>query len=183
MKIIEELLPGTFVLQNQKFKDDRGFLSVPFSTKNLPKRLGQFQISQTMYTASSKSVLRGLHFQDHTSPISKLISCLSGAIYDVVVDLRHQSKAFGQWAGIHLDETDTLQIFAPAGIAHGFVALAEFSGAFYYQAGDYSAKASCILSWNDPDLAIKWPVKNPVLSDRDKTDGISWQAYKENPIF
>jgi dTDP-4-dehydrorhamnose 3,5-epimerase len=182
MKIIQELLPGVFVLRSQKFQDERGFLSIPFNAKNLPNRIGQFQIAQTMYTVSNKSVLRGLHFQDHTSPIAKLISCTSGAIYDVVVDLRRQSKTFGQWAGIHLDETDTLQVFAPVGIAHGFVALVEFSGVFYYQAGDYNAETSCILSWDDPDLAIEWTIRDPILSDRDR-GGMSWQTYIKNPIF
>lgn len=156
MKIIQELLPAN--------------------------RIGPFHISQTMHTSSKKSVLRGLHYQDNVSPVSKLISCTSGAIYDVVVDLRRQSKTFGQWAGIHLDETDTLQVFAPVGIAHGFVALIEFSGVFYYQAGDYNAETSCILSWDDPDLAIEWTIKNPILSDRDR-GGMSWQTYIKNPIF
>jgi dTDP-4-dehydrorhamnose 3,5-epimerase len=183
VEIVRELLPGVFVLQSRKFQDGRGFLSVPFNAKSLPGELARFQISQTMWTSSNKSVLRGLHFQDHTRPISKLISCINGTIYDVVVDLRYQSKTFGEWAGIYLNGGDTLQVFAPVGIAHGFVSLSNCSGVFYYQAGDYSAEASCILSWNDPDLAIEWPIKYPILSDRDRMKGISWQAYKENPIF
>jgi dTDP-4-dehydrorhamnose 3,5-epimerase len=183
MKIIKELLPDVFVLENEKFTDNRGFLSVPFNAGEIQKFIGPFPVSQTMYTVSGKSVLRGLHFQDHTSPISKLISCVNGLIYDVVVDLRHTSETFGKWAAVFLDGSDTLQVFAPIGVAHGFVSLAEFSSVFYYQAGDYSSEASCILSWNDPDLAIEWPVRNPILSNRDETQGISWKTYIENPAF
>jgi dTDP-4-dehydrorhamnose 3,5-epimerase len=99
-----------------------------------------------------------------------------------VVDLRHRSRTFGQWVGIHLDETDALQIFAPVGIAHGFVSLADLSGVFYYQAGDYNLEASRILRWDDPDLAIEWPIRDPILSNRDKA-GISWQTYTKNTMF
>jgi dTDP-4-dehydrorhamnose 3,5-epimerase len=183
MKITKELLPNVFVLENQKFTDNRGFLSVPFNAGEIQKLIGPFNVSQTMHTVSGMSVLRGLHFQDCTSPISKLISCTNGLIYDVIVDLRHKSETFGQWVEVILDGSDTLQVFAPVGVAHGFVSLAEFSSVFYYQAGDYSAEASCILSWNDPDLAIEWPTRNPILSNRDETQGISWQTYRENPAF
>jgi dTDP-4-dehydrorhamnose 3,5-epimerase len=183
MKIIKELLPGCFVIQNQIFKDSRGSLSVPFSTNEFSKSIGQpFELSQTMYTLSEKSVLRGLHYQNHVSPISKLISCTNGSIYDVIVDLRHNSETFGQWRGIHLNEKDNIQIFAPVGIAHGFVSLITYSGVFYYQAGDYNLDASCVLSWDDCDLAIEWPVKAPILSDRDGK-GISWKTYAKSPVF
>ena len=183
MKIIKELFPDCFVIQNQIFTDKRGHLSVPFNAKKIIECIGPFHISQTMHTSSKKSVLRGLHYQNNVSPVSKLISCFSGAIYDVVIDLRHKSQTYGQWAGIHLDETDNLQVFAPVGIAHGFVSLIQSSDVFYYQAGNYDAEASCILTWNDPDLAIQWPVKNPTLSKRDETQGISWQTYMKNPMF
>lgn len=183
MKIISELLEGVFVLKNEIYRDTRGSLSVPFNVKKFSEHIGPFSLSQTMYTLSSKSVLRGLHYQNNSCPISKLVSCLSGAIYDVVVDLRRNSTTFGQWAGIHLDETDSLQVFVPAGVAHGFMALAESSSVFYYQSGDYSLSASRILKWNDPDLGITWPVETPILSDRDKDDAISWQDYKNNPSF
>lgn len=184
LDIIDEPLGGVFVLEQTKFNDDRGFLTVPFHAEKISQLTGiPFEISQTMYSRSRLGVLRGLHYQDNTKPVAKLISCIRGEVFDVIVDLRTRSKTFGKWIGMRLSEYDTFQIYAPIGTAHGFLSLSEQSDVFYYQQGAYSPEASCIMTWNDPDLAINWPAEDLIISARDRTQGISWQAYKANPMF
>ncbi len=201
MEIVEELLPGVFILKNKSFQDDRGILRVPFHAKEFQQCIGhRFEVTQTMFTQSTKNVLRGLHYQNNTVPVAKLISCTRGRIYDVIVDLRSKSETFGKWGGVNLNSSNGYQIYAPIGTAHGFVSTQDvlyappdaptkwiseqqISEVFYYQAGAYNLEASCILAWNDPDLAIDWPVDAPKMSDRDRTQGISWASYKNNPTF
>lgn len=184
MNIINEPMPGVYVIEIATYEDERGYLQVPFHAEKLSQLIGHpFEISQTMYSQSQIGVLRGLHYQDNTTPIAKLISCIRGKVFDVIVDLRIQSKTFGKWTGMKLSEHDSLQIYAPIGTAHGFVSLAERSDVFYYQQGIYSPEASCIMAWNDPDLAIDWPILIPLLSNRDRTQGITMQEYKIKPMF
>lgn len=184
MKIIQEPLSGVFVLQEEYFEDERGFLYVPFHAKEFGQIDHSFEVSQTMLSISYRNVLRGLHYQDNQNPVAKIINCIKGSIYDVIVDLREKSTTFGQWFGIELGKGVTpMQIYAPVGTAHGFVALSQEAHVVYHQSGLYDLKASCIMAWDDPDLAIKWPIENPILSSRDRTQGESWQEYKSNPIF
>jgi dTDP-4-dehydrorhamnose 3,5-epimerase len=121
---------------------------------------------QDNYSRSAKGVLRGLHFQK-TKPQGKLISVVRGEVYDVAVDIRKGSSAFGQWVGVILSEENKKQLWVPPGFAHGFVVLSEIAD-FEYKCTDYydPSDEGSIL-WNDPDLAIVWPVENPILSDKD----------------
>lgn len=186
MKTIRELLPGVFVLKPQTFDDPRGSLTVPFHTVGIQKCIGQpFIVSQTIRSVSAKYVLRGLHYQDDTAPVAKLISCWRGAIFDVVVDLRRESKGFGSWVSIELSAKNGLQLYVPAGLAHGYLSLTE-SEVFYHQEGLFSSDASHILAWDDPDLGIEWPgrpMAEYILSDRDRTQGRSLQDYKNHLIL
>jgi dTDP-4-dehydrorhamnose 3,5-epimerase len=111
-------------------------------------------------------VLRGLHFQKK-KPQGKLISVARGEVYDVAVDIRKGSSTFGQWVGVILSEENKKQLWVPPGFAHGFVVLSEIAD-FEYKCTDYydPSDEGSIL-WNDPDLAIGWPVENPILSDKD----------------
>jgi dTDP-4-dehydrorhamnose 3,5-epimerase len=184
MEIVQELLPGVFVLKPQIFGDNRGSLSVPFEAKALEYCVGRpFNVAQTMCSISRKNVIRGLHYQNANAPVAKLVSCARGVIYDVIIDLRRKSSFYGEGACIELSPADGYQVYVPVGCAHGYLSLTDRSEVFYYQDGLYSPEASKILAWNDPDLAVNWPVKQPILSDRDRTQGGSWQDYKRNPIF
>jgi dTDP-4-dehydrorhamnose 3,5-epimerase len=173
------------LLEGDRFQDERGNLDVSFQAEEFAWRIGYlFEIDQIMHSFSRPRVIRGLHYQDHTAPVAKLISCLQGRIYDVVVDLRAESETYGQGASVYLDEYDNRLILAPVGTAHGFASLGVGKSiVLYYQDGMYSPEASQILAWDDPDLAIKWPVSEPILSERDRTQGISWLAYMKEPVF
>lgn len=183
MEIVGGLLPGVFLIKSQIFKDNRGSLSIPFEAKTLENCLGRpFNVNQTMCSVSRKDVIRGLHYQDDTAPVAKLVSCVKGAVYDVIIDLRQESFFYGEWICIELSQVDAYQVYVPEGCAHGYLSF-DRSEVFYYQDGLYSPEASKIMAWDDPDLAINWPVKKPILSGRDRTQGGSWQDYKRNPIF
>jgi dTDP-4-dehydrorhamnose 3,5-epimerase len=188
MEVVQELLPGVFVLKGKRFEDQRGALSVPFDAEKFRKCTGQpLFVSQTMHSTSGRGVLRGLHFQSNTAPVAKLVSCLKGTIYDVIVDLREKSLSYGSWVSVELSELNRLQVYAPAGTAHGYLSLTD-SEVFYYQEGDFSPESSCILAWDDPTLKIKWPISlktgnGVILSDRDRYGGISWETYKSAPMF
>ena len=115
---------------------------------------------------SRKGTLRGLHYQ-HPHGQAKLVQVLAGHVYDVAVDVRKGSTKFGQWFGVHLSSENKRQIYIPEGFAHGFCVFSE-TALFSYKCSDfYAAECEAGLLWSDPDLAIDWPVKEPILSEKD----------------
>lgn len=185
MKIVRQLLPGAFVFEPDKYRDNRGVLEVPLHQEQLYKAVGdRFRVDQTMWAVSHKNVIRGLHYQAKSTPVAKIVTCTIGTVYDVIVDLRQHSETYGRWAAYELVDIPSQLIYIPAGFAHGYLSLSEFSGLFYYQQGFYDPDQSLVLSWDDPDIGIVWPLagQKPVLSDRDKA-GLSWAEYAKNPEF
>jgi dTDP-4-dehydrorhamnose 3,5-epimerase len=155
------------IIEPEVFGDERGFFLETFHTSRYADLAGiSLPFVQDNYSRSAKGVLRGLHFQK-TKPQGKLISVVRGEVYDVAVDIRKGSSAFGQWVGVILSEENKKQLWVPPGFAHGFVVLSEIAD-FEYKCTDYydPSDEGSIL-WNDPDLAIVWPVENPILSDKD----------------
>jgi dTDP-4-dehydrorhamnose 3,5-epimerase len=187
VEIVKEFLSGALLLKYSAFEDERGLTSVPFHGTEFSRCADRyFVISQTLLSKSSRNCLRGMHYQDSSAPVAKIVSCLSGKIQDVIVDLRQASPTFGQWACVELSFDDATQIYIPAGMAHGYLTLSDTSTVFYLQEGFYNSEASCILAWNDPDVNIKWLLNEnttPDMSDRDRNQGISLADYKHNPQF
>src|SRR5581483_9723575 len=137
---------------------------------------------QEGHSGSSRGVLRGLHYQDMTAPMGKLLRCTSGEIFDVVVDLRVASPTFGQHLAVVLTAARGRQIYVPPGFAHGFQALTEHVEVQYRQTGFYTPQSEGTLLWNAPELGIEWPILEPVLSTRDR-QGITLTQYLERPAF
>lgn len=187
MEIVKEFLPGAFLLKHDAFEDSRGSTAVPFHIEEFFRCTGRnFNISQTLLSKSNRNCLRGMHYQDNSAPVAKIVSCLSGEIQDVIVDLRQASPTFGEWVSINLRHNDVLQVYIPIGMAHGYLTLSYSSAVFYLQEGLYNAEASCILSWNDPDVNIEWLMNehdSPNISERDQNQGISFREYEKNPQF
>jgi dTDP-4-dehydrorhamnose 3,5-epimerase len=155
------------IIEPKVFGDERGFFLETFHTSRYADLAGiSLPFVQDNFSRSLKGVLRGLHFQK-TKPQGKLISVVRGEVYDVAVDIRKGSSTFGQWVGVILSEENKKQLWVPPGFAHGFAVLSEIAD-FYYKCTDYydPSDEGSIL-WNDPDLAISWPVENPILSDKD----------------
>lgn len=161
-------IPDVFLLQPKVFGDERGFFFESFNQRQFDQLIGrQVNFVQNNHSRSAKNVLRGLHYQIK-QPQGKLVRAVVGEVFDVAVDLRRSSPTFGQWVGERLSAENKKQLWVPEGFGHGFVVLSDYAE-FLYQTTDYWAPEHerCII-WNDPTLAINWPVENePVLSTKD----------------
>ena len=168
MKITQTRIPDVLVVEPQVFGDDRGFFFESFNKEKWRQETGlDLSFVQDNHSRSAKGVLRGIHYQIQ-QPQGKLVRVVAGEVFDVAVDLRKKSPTFGRWVGEHLSAENFKQIWIPEGFGHAFVVLSECAE-FLYRTTDFWAPEHerCIL-WNDPEIAIEWPVKNPVLSEKDK---------------
>lgn len=166
MKITETSLPGVLIIEPKVFGDHRGFFKETFQVERYKEAGIVFPFVQDNHSRSQKGVLRGLHLQK-THPQGKLVSCSSGAVYDVAVDIDPNSPNFGQHVGVELTEDNHLQLWIPPGYAHGFCVLTDTAD-FQYKCTDlYHPEDESGLIWNDPDVNIDWPVDSPNLSEKD----------------
>ena len=168
MNVIQSKLSGCKIIEPEVHGDERGFFLETYQAERYRALVGITEsFVQDNHSRSSKGILRGLHFQ-RTKPQGKLVRVVSGAVFDVAVDIRLNSPTFGCWESVVLSEDNKTQFWVPPGFAHGFLVLTD-SADFEYKCTDYydPSDEGSIL-WNDPDLNIDWPMKNPVLSDKDK---------------
>jgi dTDP-4-dehydrorhamnose 3,5-epimerase len=180
MQIHPTSLPGVVTIELKKHSDDRGFFMERFSISEC-ERLGlPLNFVQDNHSRSNPGVLRGLHFQ-HTPAQGKLVGAVRGRIWDVVVDIRPESPSFGKHIGVELSDTNATLIWVPAYYAHGFCVLGdEPADVIYKVTALYNGRGEGGIAWNDPDLAINWPITNPQLSDRDRMLA-SFKDYKAAP--
>lgn len=175
MKITPTAIADVLIIEPQVFGDSRGFFFESFNQRAFNVATGtDYSFVQDNHSRSARGVLRGLHYQ-LDQPQGKLVRVARGAVFDVAVDIRPQSPAFGKWVGLELSEANNLQLWIPPGFAHGFLVLSE-SADFLYKTTDYYApKQERCIAWNDPTLAIPWPLDVvPTLSVKDSTG----QAFK-----
>ena len=166
MKVIRTDIQEVFVIEPNVFSDDRGYFLESYHMKKYHEAGISTGFVQDNLSFSCKGTLRGLHFQ-HPHGQAKLVQVLTGHVYDVVVDVRRESKNFGRWIGIHLSDENKRQIFIPEGFAHGFCVVSE-TALFSYKCSDfYAPDCERGVLWNDPDLAIDWPMEKPILSPKD----------------
>lgn len=168
MIVINTKIDGVKIIEPKVFGDARGFFLETFEKQRYQSLLDiNFDFVQDNYSRSSKNVLRGLHFQK-TNPQGKLVRVVRGEVFDVAVDIRKDSPTYGQWEGVILSEENKKQFWIPPGLAHGFAVLTDIAD-FEYKCTDYyhPQHEACLL-WNDPSVAIEWPVSQPQLSEKDK---------------
>ena len=181
MHIIQTAIPDVLILEPKVFGDERGFFFESFNARAFSEATGlNPNFVQDNHSRSQRGVLRGLHYQVQQAQ-GKLVRVTAGEVYDVAVDLRRQSPTFGQWVGAHLSADNKRQMWVPEGFAHGFVVLSEFAE-FLYKTTDYYAPAHerCIR-WDDPKLAIDWPLQEePRLSAKDQ-QGLSFDVAEVFP--
>ncbi len=175
-------LDGVVLIDTDFFRDERGFFIEVWHAERYREHGLPDAFVQDNHSRSAKKVLRGLHYQDMTAPMGKLVRCTAGAILDVAVDLRVGSPTFGQWVGAELTADSMRQIWVPDGFGHGFVTLSESAEVQYKCTGIYTPPSEGTVAWNDPDIAIDWPFDDPVLSGRDQ-NGMSLKQYLERPAF
>ena len=171
MDIIQTDIPDIYIIEPKVFGDERGFFFESFNKREFEESIGySVDFVQDNHSASGHHVLRGLHYQIKHAQ-GKLVRVISGTVYDVAVDVRRESKSFGQWVGVVLSSENKRQLWVPPGFAHGFLVLSE-QAEFLYKTTDYYAPEyeRCIL-WNDPDLSIDWPMDGvePCLSRKDRS--------------
>jgi dTDP-4-dehydrorhamnose 3,5-epimerase len=176
-------LSGVVFIDTHFFQDERGFFMECWHQRDFAQAgLPPMTFVPENHSRSGRGVLRGLHYQDKTAPIAKLVRCTLGRILDVAVDLRVGSPTFGKWVSVELSADNKRQIYVPEGCAHGFQALSDVVEVQYKQTAFYTPAAEGTLAWNDPDVGVQWPIPDPILSERDKR-GMSLKAYLERPAF
>jgi dTDP-4-dehydrorhamnose 3,5-epimerase len=168
MKVINTRIDGVKIIEPKVFGDSRGFFLETFEKQRYQSLLDiNFDFVQDNYSRSTKNVLRGLHFQK-INPQGKLVRVVRGEVFDVAVDIRKDSPTYGQWEGVILSEENKKQFWIPPGLAHGFAVLTDIAD-FEYKCTDYyNPQHEACLLWNDPAVAIQWPISQPQLSEKDK---------------
>lgn len=181
-RLARTTLEGLVVVEIDYFQDDRGFFIENWHRRDFAKAGLEVEFVQEGHSRSGRGVVRGLHYQDLTAPMGKLVRCTVGEIFDVAVDLRMSSPTFAQWFGITLSADNKKQVYVPVGFAHGFATVSDVAEVQYKQTGYYAPASEGTIAWNDPELAIAWPVERPVLSRRDH-NGMNLDSYRERPAF
>ena len=178
MKVTETRLPGCVVFEPRVFGDDRGSFFESFNLDRLAEHGLAPRFVQGNVSSSQRGVLRGLHYQ-WPNPQGKYVSVVEGEVWDVAVDIRQGSPTFGQWTAVVLSAENRRHFWIPEGFAHGFVALSERAVFTYLCTATYDAAADANIRWDDPQLAIDWPVTDPLLSPKDAAAPLLSAIYPE----
>jgi dTDP-4-dehydrorhamnose 3,5-epimerase len=162
-------ISGVLILEPRVFRDERGFFLETFRKEALERAGVAADLVQDNHSRSAKGTIRALHFQTPPGQ-SKLVRCARGAVFDAVVDLRRSSPTFKKSFSITLSDENHLQLYIPAGLAHGFCVVSDVAD-FVYRCGSYYDPATERgIAWDDPELAIPWPAERPILSERDRAN-------------
>lgn len=172
-------LPDVQVLAPRVFGDERGYFFEAYNRKTFDRLLeSKPSFVQDNQSRSAKGVLRGLHYQIR-QPQGKLVRVLSGEIYDVAVDIRRSSPTCGRWVGIRLSAQSHEQLWIPEGFAHGFCVISDYAEVLYKTSDYYAPEHERCIRWDDPKLAIDWPIDAPQLSEKD----LGGASFKDAELF
>lgn len=177
MKFTQSKILGCQIIENKVIKDNRGVFTKNFNKEIFTKNNIDVNFEESYFSLSKKDVIRGMHFQTSPHEISKLIFCSAGEILDVFLDIRQNSKTFGQYDQIKISSENGIHIYLPEGIAHGFQVLSENATIHYLQSKIYNEVSDTGILWNS--FGMNWPVKNPVMSKRDQAF-ITFDDYKRS---
>tara|TARA_B110000495_G_C22884722_1_gene515955 strand:- start:421 stop:954 length:534 start_codon:yes stop_codon:yes gene_type:complete len=168
MKFFETELKGSYIIELEKLEDERGFFTRVwderiFQNKKLNSKLVQISFSFN----NKKGTIRGMHLQEKPFEETKIVRCTKGKIFDVIIDLRSNSKTYKKWISIELNSNDSKMIYIPEGFAHGFQTLEDNSEVFYQISEFYHPEYSKGIKWNDEEFGIQWPLRNSSISEKD----------------
>lgn len=166
MNFIETSLPGVILIEPKVLADDRGFFLESYHLGRFRENGLDATFVQDNHSRSRRGVLRGLHYQEPNGQ-GKLVRCTRGVLFDVAVDIRRGSPAFGKWYSVEISEENKTMLWIPAGFAHGFCALTDEADLLYKCTALYDAKSDRSILWNDPEIGIQWPLADPILSPKD----------------
>jgi dTDP-4-dehydrorhamnose 3,5-epimerase len=161
-------IPDVILITPKVFGDSRGFFMETFKRSEFNEFGITNQFLQDNYSHSERGVLRGLHYQKDPMAQAKLVTIFKGEVFDVAVDIRKGSPTFGNWVGVTLSEKKPQMLYIPEGFAHGFCVLSKTADFTYKVTAEYSPENERGIIWDDLDIGIEWPIKNPKLSERDK---------------
>lgn len=170
MNVIKTAISDVLIFEPKVFGDERGFFFESYNHKMFEEVVGHsVTFVQDNHSKSSKGVLRGLHYQLPPYTQGKLVRCTAGEVFDVAVDIRKNSRTFGQWVGVYLSGENKRQLWVPEGFAHGFYVVSD-NAEFVYKCTDYyHPESESSILWNDPQINITWPLNlEPILSDKDQ---------------
>lgn len=167
MRVIETELPGVLIVEPVVHADGRGYFLESYSYRRYAEHGMDAVFVQDNHSRSTRGVLRGLHYQAPPGQV-KLVRVVQGEIWDVAVDIRPGSPTFGRWVAVTLSAQNHRQLYVPVGYAHGFCVVSDVADVLYKVSSYYAPELERGIAWNDPDLAIPWPVEEPILSDRDR---------------
>ena len=170
MKVTTTAIEGVLIIEPRVFGDERGFFFESFNRRAFNEAVGQpVEFVQDNHSRSAKGVLRGLHFQRPPHAQGKLVRVTQGSVFDVAVDIRPDSATFGRWVGVELSGANHRQMWIPAGLAHGFLVTSDSADFLYKTTDYYRPESEGSVRWDDPDLAIAWPLDGitPALSAKD----------------
>jgi len=182
IRVIPTALDGVVIIETAFVRDERGFFTESYNREQYAAHGLTEELVQDNHSRSAHGVLRGIHYQDMNAPMIKLVRCTSGAILDLAVDLRVGAPTFGQSVAIELTAENKKQLWVPVGFGHAFLTLSEFAEVQYKCSTYYAPATEGAIAWNDPDLAIDWPIAEPRLSGRDK-QATRLAEYLKNPAF
>jgi dTDP-4-dehydrorhamnose 3,5-epimerase len=168
MKITETGIPGLLVITPTVHADERGYFFESYNKNLLISNGISEEFLQDNQSKSNKGVLRGLHFQHPPYAQSKLIRVIAGSVFDVVVDIRKKSPAYGKYFSMIIDDTEKKMLYIPVGFAHGFLTLQDNTVFAYKCSNVYNKDADDTIFWNDPDINIVWNNENPIISEKDR---------------
>ena len=171
MKFVKTALDGAYIIELEKIGDERGFFSRlycsnEFSMFNLKNNFVQVNNS----LSKNKGTLRGIHYQMSPMAETKLVRCIQGSLFDVIIDLRKDSVTYKKWFGAKLSSDNRKMMYVPEGFGHGFLTLEDSTEVIYFVSESVSPEHEKTLLWNDKEIGIKWPIKPRVISDKDKNN-------------
>ena len=183
MKATETKLKGVYIIEPKVFGDERGWFMESWNKQKFDATGLHIDFVQDNHSFSAnKGTLRGLHYQTEPMVQSKLIRCTAGAIFDVAVDIRKGSPNYKKWIGVELSAENKKQLFIPHGFAHGFITLTDNVEVQYKTDNFYAPHYDGNIRWNDPDIAIEWPLEPVVLSDKDKDAPLLKERVDRNEL-
>ncbi len=160
-------IPDVLFIEPESFQDARGFFMETYHQKDFEKAGMTQNFVQDNHSRSKKGVVRGLHYQNEPMAQGKLVRCVRGTVFDVAVDLRKESPTYTHWLSVTLSEINRFMLWIPRGFAHGYMTLQDDAEVIYKVDNFYSPQHERGIIWNDPDLGIKWPVQDPIVSEKD----------------
>mgnify|MGYP000459835698 FL=1 len=168
-------IPDVILIEPEVFSDERGFFMETYKHSEFSAFGIKEHFLQDNHSRSAKGVLRGLHYQNPPKAQGKLVRVILGEVFDVAVDIRKGSPTYGRWVGVVLSSENKRMLYIPPGFAHGFCVLSDVAEVLYKVTEEYAPECEAGIIWNDPEIGIQWPIKDPILSSKDAR----WPSLKE----